>query len=63
MQHDISGDHEFRSAVMIAGAVPQQQDEVPGDIFWPKVVQKNLGSIPLSGRRHESDRRKFRLSG
>jgi hypothetical protein len=49
MQHDISRDHEF-VAVMIAGTVHKQQDELPG-IFLAEGVQKNLESISGRGMR------------
>ena len=50
MQHDIGGDHEF-VALMIAGTVHKQQDEVPG-VFFAQDVQKNLEAFRI-GRRHD----------
>ena len=45
MQHDIGGDHEF-VALMIAGTVHKQQDEVPG-VFFAQDVQKNLEAFRI----------------
>ena len=51
MQHDIGGDHEF-VALMIAGTVHKQQDEVPGGIFAQGCPEKIVEAFRI-GRRHD----------
>ena len=50
MQHDVAGNFKL-IAVMIAGTVHKQQDEVPG-VFFAQDVQKNLEAFGI-GRRHD----------
>jgi hypothetical protein len=50
MKHDIGGDHEF-VAVMIAGTIYKQQDELPG-VFFCQCIQKNLEAFRIR-RRHD----------
>src|SRR5260221_8908612 len=50
MQHDVGGDVEF-VAMMIAGTIHEQQDELPG-ILLGQCLQENLEALRV-GRRHD----------
>src|SRR5262249_58758666 len=50
MQYDVTGHFKF-FALMIAGAVHEQQDELPG-ILLGHCLQKNLEALGI-GRRHD----------